>query len=91
MRKIILITTSTVILVFLVSISYLSIFGVKTDNFNIFIKNIVKEYNPRLTFKLDNVFIKLNLSKGSININAKDPILIADDNTLKISNIEVNI
>ena len=75
MRKTILITTSAATLVFLFSISYLSIFGFKTDNFNVFINNIVKEYNPKLNIKLDDVFIKLNLSQGSININTKDSIL----------------
>ncbi|MBD1158071.1 hypothetical protein IDG98_02555 [Pelagibacterales bacterium SAG-MED17] len=91
MRKTVLITTSSVILVILVFISYLSIFGIKTDNFNILINNIVKEYNPRLIIKLDDVFIKLNPSRGSININTKDSILISENNTLKISNIDTNL
>ena len=91
MRKNILITTSVTLIVLFFSLIYLSTYGVKTDNFNTFINNKFKEYNSRLNLKLDSVFIKLNLIQGSININTKDSILIADNNEIKILNTDINL
>ena len=61
MRKTILIIISITLTVLFFSLIYLSTYGVKTDNFNTFINNKVKEYNPRLNLKLDAVFIKLKI------------------------------
>ncbi|MDC3081975.1 hypothetical protein OA333_00375 [Candidatus Pelagibacter sp.] len=91
MRKKILITSLVIFLIILFSIAYLSFYGIKTDNFNNFINSKVKEYNSRLTLKLVDVFIKLNLSQGSININTKDTFLITENDSLEISNLDINI
>ena len=91
MRKLILTTTLAILTILFVSIIYLSIYGIKTDNFNTFINTKVKEYNSRLNLKLDDVFIKLNLIQGSLNINTKDAILIAENNEIKILNTDINL
>ncbi len=91
MRKTILIIISITLTVLFFSLIYLSTYGVKTDNFNTFINTKVKEYNSRLNLKLKDVFIKLNFFKGSININTKDAILIAENNEIKILNTEINL
>ena len=91
MRKLILISISAILTLLLVSIVYLSIYGIKTDNFNTFINKKVKEYNPKFTLNLDDVFIKLNPSHASININTENAILIADNNSLKIYKIDINL
>ena len=91
MRKSIFITISSILTILLVFIIYLSIYGVKTDNFNNFINNKVKEYNSNFTLKLDDVFIKLNLTNASININTKNAILLAENISLKILNIDINL
>ncbi len=91
MRKLILTSTSAILTVILVSIIYLSIYGIKTDSFNTFINNKVKDYNSNLTLKIDDVFIKLNLTQASLNINTENAILIADNNSLKILNIDINL
>ncbi len=91
MRKLIFITTLTILTFLLVSIIYLSIYGLKTDNFNTFINGKVREYNSRLNIRLNDVFIKLNLSQGSININTKDSILISGKNAVKILNTDINL
>ena len=91
MRKLILFITSAILTILLVSIIYLSSYGIKTDNFNTFINNKVKNYNSNLTLKLDDVFIKLNLIQASININTENAILLADNNSLKILNIDINL
>ena len=91
MRKLILTTTSVILTILLASIIYLSNYGIKTDNFNTFINNKVKDYNSNLTLKLDDVFIKLNLTQASFNINTENAILIANNNSLKILNIDINL
>ena len=85
MRKFILITTLSILTILLISIVYLSIYGVKTDNFNSLINSKLKEYNSKLTLKLDDVFIKLNIPQGSISIHTIDSSLISENNTVKIS------
>ncbi len=90
MRNIILIISSA-ILIIIVSLIYLSFYGVKTDNFNTFINSKVKEYNSKITLKLEDVFIKLNLSQGSININTKNTVLITENNSLEITNLDMNM
>ena len=91
MRSKVLITSLSILTIFLIFIAYLSIYGIKTDNFNTFINNKVKEYNPNLKIKLDEVFIKLNLSEKSVNINTKNPSFVLENSTIKISNIDINL
>ncbi len=91
MRKLILTTTLAILTILLVSIIYLSIYGIKTDNFNTFINQKVKNYNSNLNLKLGDVFIKLNLTQASLNINTENAILLADNNSLKILNIDINL
>ena len=91
MRKLILIITSVIFTILLVSMIYLGIYGIKTDNFNAFINNKVKDYNSNLTLQLDDVFVKLNPAKGSINIKTDNAILLADNSSLKIFKIDINL
>ena len=91
MRKLIITISSVIVTILLICIIYLSIYGIKTDNFNTFINNKVKDYNSNLTLKLNDVFIKLNLNQPSLNINTKNAILLADNNSLKILNIDINL
>ncbi len=91
MRKIILTSVLAFLSILSVSIIYLTIYGVKTDNFNTFINNQLKEYNSALALKLNDVYFKLNLTQGSININTKDTILFAENNSVKVSNIDINL
>tara|TARA_Y100001970_G_scaffold133724_1_gene164752 strand:+ start:7958 stop:10933 length:2976 start_codon:yes stop_codon:yes gene_type:complete len=91
MRKKILFTCISVLVFFIICISFLSIYGIKTDSFNNFINNKVKEYNSKLTLQIDKVYIKLNLNERAININTKNAILIANSNSINISNIDINL
>ena len=91
MPKKILIIGISILLIFGTCISYLSIYGIKTDKFNNFINNKVKDFNSKLTLQTENVYIKLNLSERAININTKNANLIAEFNTIKISNIDINL
>ena len=91
MPKKILISGISILLIFGICISYLSIYGIKTDKFNNFINNKVKDFNSKLTLQTENVYIKLNLSERAININTKNANLIAEFNTIKISNVDINL
>ena len=91
MRSKVLITSLSILTIFLIFIVYLSIYGIKTDNFNTFINNKVKEYNPNLKIKLDEVFIKLNLIEKSVNINTKNPSFVTENTKIKLSNIDINL
>ena len=72
-------------------ITYLSIYGIKTEKFNNFINNKVKEYNSKLILEVDEVFIKLNISELAININTNSANLIAETFPIKISKIDINL
>ena len=91
MPKKILITGISILFILGICISYLSIYGIKTDKFNNFINNKVKDFNSKLTLQTENVYIKLNLSERAININTKNANLIAEFNTIKISNVDINL
>ena len=67
----------TPILIFLIIfLTYLSIYGIKTNSFNSFINDKVGEYNSNLTIQIDDVYIKLNIKEGAINLNTKKANLI---------------
>ena len=91
MRKKILLTGLSILVIFILCLIYLSIYGIKTDSFNNFINKKVKEYNSKLMLKVDGVYIKFNLEKFVININTKNASLIAESNPIQISNIDINL
>ncbi len=91
MRKLIITISSVIVTILLICIIYLSIYGIKTDNFNTFINNKVKNYNSNLNLKLEDVYIKLNFTQASLNINTVNAILFADNNSLNILNIDIDL
>ncbi len=91
MRKKVLITGVSILLILIISIIYLSVFGVKTDKFNSLINNKVKDYNSKLTLQTENIYIKLDLSEIGIKINTKNAKLIAEFSSIQISNIDINL
>ncbi len=90
LKKILFISVSIIIIIIL-CLAYLSIYGIKTDSFNNFLNNKVKEYNSKLAIQIDEVYIKLNLRESAININTKKAVLTAETNPIKISNIDINL
>ena len=83
MPKKILITVISILIILGICTTYLSIYGIKTDKFNNFINNKVKDFNSKLTLQTENVYIKLNLNERAININTKSANLIAEFNKIK--------
>ena len=83
--KIILILIS--ILIFF--ISYLSIFGIKTDKFNEMIKSQVNKQDKRLDIDLKDVFIKLNIKEKSFSLNSKNIDIFVFKERQEIANVDV--
>ena len=52
MRKYILISGFLVVGLFAIVLFYLSIYGIKTNNFNSFINDKVKDYDSKISLKL---------------------------------------
>tara|TARA_Y100000590_G_scaffold66922_1_gene72521 strand:+ start:9233 stop:11431 length:2199 start_codon:yes stop_codon:yes gene_type:complete len=82
-----------ILLIFLailfISISYLSIFGIKTNKFNELIKSQIVKQDNRIDIDLKDVFIKLKIKERSFAINAKDIRLHINDQSQKIKNIDI--
>ena len=70
-------------------ISYLSIFGIKTNKFNDLIKSQIIKQDDRLNVDLKDVFIKLNIREKSISLNSKDLKFYIQQQSQKITNINV--
>ena len=56
----------------ILAISYLSIFGIKTNKFNKLIGSQISHLDERLDIKLQDVFFKINLKQRSISLNSKN-------------------
>ena len=49
MRNKIIFISISILIVLTICLTYLSVYGIKTDSFNNFINNKAKEYNSKLT------------------------------------------
>ena len=52
-----------IIIILILFISYLSIFGIKTNKFNEIIKSQIIKQDSRIKIDLDNVYVKLNIKE----------------------------
>ena len=91
MRKYFLFSGITLIGLTTIFLIYISIFGIKTNNFNKFINDKLKDYDSRLSLKLNDVFLKLNLKERSIKINAKNAKVFVEEDFIDLSNININL
>ncbi len=80
-----------IIIITVLIISYLSIFGVKTDKFNDLIKSQVAKQDKRFNVEFENVYIKLNIKEKSFMLNSKDINISILNEFQKISNIDLLI
>ena len=80
-----------IIILSVLIISYLSIFGVKTDKFNDLIKSQVAKQDKRFNVEFENVYIKLNIKEKSFMLNSKDINISILNEFQKISNIDLLI
>ena len=76
-----------VIFLLIVSIGYLSYFGISTNKFNSRIENKIKESYPNINVKLQDVKILLDILKLSINLETKNPIIFVGKEEIKLEEI----
>ena len=76
-----------VILFLIVSIVYLNFFGIKTDKFNDKIENKIKETYPNISVRLNDIKIIFDITKLTINLETKNPIIIAREQEINLNNI----
>jgi len=76
-----------VTLFLIVSIVYLNFFGIKTDKFNDKIENKIKEAYPNISVRLNDIKIIFDITKLTINLETKKPIIIAREQEVNLNNI----
>ena len=91
MRKYILISSLSIIGLFILILIYLSVYGIKTNKFNNLINVKIKEIDPKISLKLNNVYFKLNLSEKTIKINIKNTKVYIDNEFIDLSDIDINL
>ena len=91
MRKYLIYSTLAILGIIIVFLIYLSIYGVKTEKFNDLITDKIKQYDPKLSLKIDDVFLKLNAKEKSININTQNAKLYVDKEFINLSKIDLNL
>ena len=79
------------LIVIILIISYLSIFGLKTNRFNELIKSQIIKYDSKLNINLDKVYIKLNVKQRSFILDSQNVDLFIQKEVQKIKNINVLI
>ena len=91
MRKYILISSLSIIGLIILILIYLSVYGIKTNKFNDLINVKIKEIDPKISLKLNNVYFKLNLSEKTIKINIKNTKVYIDNEFIDLSDIDINL
>ena len=79
MRKITSIIIISIITILIAILIFLTTTGIKTDNFNSLINEKVKEIDPKIKLKLNQVNFKLNPSNFEFEIFTLDPQLLVNE------------
>tara|TARA_B100000780_G_scaffold41587_1_gene25850 strand:+ start:1045 stop:3243 length:2199 start_codon:yes stop_codon:yes gene_type:complete len=80
-----------ILLILIFVISYLSIFGIKTNKFNSRINNNILKINKKINLNLNDVKYLLNPYNFSINIKTENSQILLANKNLQIKNIQTNI
>ena len=91
MRKYLIYSSLTILFTVSVILIYLSFYGIKTNSFNDLIIDKIKEFNPKLTLNINDVFLKLNVKEKSINIRTQNAKVFIDKEFIKLSQIDLNL
>ena len=91
MRKYIYIPFLIIIGFLLITLFYLSSYGIKTNKFNNLINDQIKGFDRNLSLETINVFLKLRLQNKSINLQIINPKIFSGKNFIELSKIEVNL
>jgi hypothetical protein len=82
---------STILLLVILLIVYLSFIGIKTDKFNKSITNRVLKINKKIKLDLKNINFSLNPLNFTASITTKDPTIFLSDKELQIKSIKTDI
>ena len=91
MKKLVYRSIIILLLIVFTSIFYLSIFGIKTNKFNSQIISQIKNIEPNIRIKLNDISAKLNLFTFTLNIKTVGTDLIYKNKILKLENIKSKI
>ena len=91
MKKIIFYILFLISLMVITIICYFSIFGIKTNNLNNQIKNVVNKFDKNLFLELDEVQLNLNLIKLKIDAKTINSKIIYKNENIDIERIKTSI
>ena len=78
------------LIIVLLSIFYLSYFGIKTDKFNNNISNQLKKNYPNLEIKFKEIKLLLNPINLLISVETENPIIFFEEKEIKLKEISTN-
>ena len=79
------------LIIIILFISYLSVFGIKTNKFNDLIKSQIIQKDDRFNIELDDVYIKLNIDEASFSLNSQNIKLYINKEYQKFTNVDLLI
>ncbi len=91
MRKIFSITLISIITILVAILIFLTTSGIRTDNFNSLINEKVKEIDPKIKLKLNQVNFKLNPSNFEFEIFTLDPQIAINQKNIDLENIKFDL
>ena len=91
MRKYLIYSTLATLGLIVIFLVYLSVYGIKTEKFNDLIRVKIKQFDPKLSLDINDVFLKLNVKEKSININIQNAKLYVDKKYINLSKIDLNL
>ena len=75
----------------ILSLSFLSFYGLETDYFNSIIQTKVKSYNPNLNLEFKKTYILLDLKKLELKVKVKNPKINLHNTSANLSKLNLNI
>ncbi len=91
MRKIFSIILISIITILVAILIFLTTSGIRTDNFNSLINEKVKEIDPKIILKLNQVNFKLNPSNFEFEIFTSDPQIAINQKNIDLENIKFDL
>ena len=91
MRKITSIIIISIITILIAILIFLTTVGIKTDNFNSLINEKVKEIDPKIKLKLNQINFKLNPSNFEFEIFTLDPHLLVNEKKIDLEIIKSDL
>ena len=91
MYKIIIRSILAITLIILISIIYLSNFGIKTNKFNSIVQSKINEIDPRIKTEIKEVNLILDLKNKQIKTKTEDLNIYINNKSIQLSKINLNI